>query len=101
MDARMGILEHFVLMLVKRDILEQTVPGNVHLTVNLTHVDIRMDHVLVLQAGWVIIVLQNVCFPLETNASIHAVFTVLTRSVIESTVAVCMAVKKGNNVIFL
>lgn len=45
--------------------------------------------------------LQNVCFPLETNASIHAVFTVLTRSVIESTVAVCMAVKKGNNVIVL
>lgn len=41
-----------------KDISAQTVQGNVHLTVNLTHVDMQMDHVLVLQVGWVIIVLQ-------------------------------------------
>lgn len=38
--------------------MAQTVHGNVHLTVYLIHVDTRTDHVLVLQVGWVIIVLQ-------------------------------------------
>lgn len=36
----------------------QTVPEYVPLTVNLTHVDTRTDRVLVLQVGWVIIVLR-------------------------------------------
>lgn len=48
--------------LVLKDISAQTVQGNVHLTVNLTHVNMRMDHVLVLQVGWVIIVLQVMLF---------------------------------------
>lgn len=38
--------------------MAQTVPGFVPLTVNLTRVNTRTDHVLVLQVGWVIIVLQ-------------------------------------------
>lgn len=42
---------------VKKDILEETVPGFVHLTVNRIHVYTQMDGVLpVLQVGWVIIV---------------------------------------------
>lgn len=48
----------FIPQLVLKDISAHTVHGNVHLTVNLTHVDIKMDHVVVLQVGWVIIVLQ-------------------------------------------
>lgn len=36
----------------------QTVPECVPLTVNQTHVDTRTDRVLVLQVGWVIIVLR-------------------------------------------
>lgn len=42
-----------------KDILAQTAPGNVHLTVNLTHVDTRTDRVLpVLQVGRVTTVQQ-------------------------------------------
>lgn len=59
-DARTGILELIVRMLVRKDILAQTVPGHVHLTVNLTHVETRTDGVLhVLQDGPVIIVQQD------------------------------------------
>lgn len=38
--------------------MAQTVLGNVHLTVNLAHVNTRMDHVYVLQGGRVKVVLQ-------------------------------------------
>lgn len=49
----------FVTELALKDILAQTVPGCVHLTVSLTPVDTQMDRVLpVLQDGLVIIVLQ-------------------------------------------
>lgn len=45
--------------LALKDILAQTVPGCVHLTVNLIHVCTQTDHVLsVFQDGRVIIVLQ-------------------------------------------
>lgn len=46
------------LQLVKKDILAQTVPVYVHLTVNLTLVNTRTDRVVVLQVGWVITVQQ-------------------------------------------
>lgn len=47
--------------------MAQTVPGHVHLTVNLTHVETRTDGVLhVLQDGPVIIVQQvNVVYTLS------------------------------------
>lgn len=50
------------LQLVTKDILAQTVHGNVHLTVSPTHVDTRTDFVVVLQDGLVIPVPQvNFC----------------------------------------
>lgn len=41
---------------------------------------------------------QSVCCPMVNNAGIHAVLTVSTRRVTYSTVVVCMAVKRENNV---
>lgn len=52
----------YILQLVTKDILAQTVHGNVHLTVSLTHVDTRTDCVVVFQDGLVITVPQvNFC----------------------------------------
>lgn len=44
------------------------------------------------------IINQSVCCPMVNNAGIHAVLTVSTRRVTYSTVVVCMAVKRENNV---
>lgn len=54
---------YFNLKLVTKDILAKTAPVYVHLTVNLTAVNTRMDGALsVLQVGWVILVEQvNFC----------------------------------------
>lgn len=41
---------------------------------------------------------QNVSFPLERIVRFHAIYTVSTRRVPESTVVVCMAVNMGTNV---
>lgn len=41
---------------------------------------------------------QNVSFPLKRIVRFHAVYTVSTRRVTESTVVVCMAVNMGTNV---
>lgn len=50
---------YFNLYLVTKDILAKIVPTYVHLTVNLTAVNTRMDGALpVLEVGWVIIVQQ-------------------------------------------
>lgn len=78
--------------------MAQTAPVYVHLTVNLTLVNTWTDRVVVLQVGWVITVQQNVSFPLERIVSIHAINTVSTRRVTESTAVVCMAVNMGTNV---
>lgn len=52
----------YILKLVTKDILAQTVHGNVLLTVSPTYVDTRTDCVVVLQDGLVITVPQvNVC----------------------------------------
>lgn len=76
------MLMYFKLKLVVKDILVQTVCGSVHLTVNLTHVYTRTDLVQrVLQAGWVIIVLQNVSNPMEKIVETRAVHTVTIRHV--------------------
>lgn len=61
------IVCNFIPKLVLKDILAQTVQENVHLTVNLTPVDTRTDHVLALQVGWVIIVLQVMVFKMLSN----------------------------------
>lgn len=76
----------------------QTVPESVHLTVDLTHVDTRTGGVYVLRAGREITVPQNVFYPMERIAGIHAVYTVSTRRVTDSTEVVCMVVKKGSYV---
>lgn len=41
---------------------------------------------------------QSACSPMENNASTPVVLTASTRHVTESTVVVCMAVKRENNV---
>lgn len=48
----------FDIQLVLMDITAQTVPGYVHLTVNLIHVDTQTENVLVLRVGRVTIVPQ-------------------------------------------
>lgn len=78
--------------------MEQTVPGFVHLIVNLTHVDTQTGGVYVPRVGREIIVLQNVICLMERIAGIHAVVTVSTRRVTDSTEVVCMAVQKGRDV---
>lgn len=45
------------------------------------------------------IYIQNACCPMELIASICAMFTVSTRHVTESTVVVCLIVKKRQNVV--
>lgn len=60
----------FIPKLVLKDISAQTVQGNVHLTVNLTHVNMQMDHVLVLQVGWVKIVPQVILFKKKSTITI-------------------------------
>lgn len=52
--ARMGTLEHAVLILVQKDITAETVPKFVFSTVR--RVDTETDSVLVLLVGWVPIV---------------------------------------------
>lgn len=94
----MVFLEYFVTILVRKVILEQTVPGFVHLTVNLIHVDTQTGGVYVPRVGREIIVLQNVICPMERIAGIHAVYTVSTRRVTDSTEVVCLAVQKGRDV---
>lgn len=54
MGARMGTLEHAVLILVQKDITAETVPKFVFSTVR--RVDTQTDSVLVLLVGWVPIV---------------------------------------------
>lgn len=58
--VRTVLSEHNVTILVTKDILAQTVHGNVHLTVSPTYVDPRTDLVVVLQDGLVITVPQFV-----------------------------------------
>lgn len=48
----------FDIQLVLMDITAQTVPGYVHLTVNLIHVDTQTENVVVLRVGRVTIVPQ-------------------------------------------
>lgn len=48
----------FYIQLVLMANTAQTVPGYVHPTVNLIHVDTQTEDVLVLRVGWVIIVPQ-------------------------------------------
>lgn len=60
----------FIPQLVLKDISAQTVQGNVHLTVNLTHVNMQMDHVLVLQVGWEKVVLQVMLFKQKSTITI-------------------------------
>lgn len=91
-----------VITLAKKDILAQTVPRFVHLTVNLTLVVIRTDCVLpALKVGWVIIVPQNVLNRLERIVSIRAITIVSTKRVTDSTGVVCLAVHKEKIVIGL
>lgn len=71
-----------------KDISVQTVQGNVHLTVNLTHVNMRMDHVLVLQVGWVIIVLQVMLFKRKSTFPISKK-ALLNKFLIEITLQIC------------
>lgn len=97
--ARMGILRDGVMPPVKKDILAETAPEFVHLTVNFTNVDTQTDRVLpVLQVGRVIIVQLNACGHMEKIVSIDAMFTVSTRPVTDSTAVVCMAVKMDTSV---
>lgn len=60
MVVRTVLSKHIVTIPVRKDILAQTVHGNVHLTVSQTHVYTQMDRVGVLQDGLVIIVPQLV-----------------------------------------
>lgn len=94
----MALSEKIVIIPVKKDTLVQTVPGFVHPTVSLTHVNTRTDHVVVIQDGRVLIVPLNVSCPMEKIAGIHAVNTVSTRRVTEKMAVVCMAVNMGRNV---
>lgn len=71
MVARMGTLEHAVIILVQKDITAETVPEFVSLTVR--HVDTQTDSVLVLLVGWVPIVPLNVTNPMERTVGMHAV----------------------------
>lgn len=96
--VKMVSLEHIVTILVRKDISVHTVHGFAPQTVNLAHVNTRTDHVLVLQAGWVIIVLQHVMRLLERIVSTNAVLAVSTRYVTESTAIVCMVVMMESNV---
>lgn len=98
--VRTGILESIVITLAREDILAQTVPRNVHPTVS-TPVYTRKDRVLVQQVIRVTIVPQSAYSLTENNASTHAVLTASTRHVTESTVVVCMAVKREKNVMKL
>lgn len=92
--------EYIVTILAVKDILEQIVPGFVHPTVDLTHVDTQTDPAfLVLLGGWDIIVLQHVMGLLEWIVSITALLTVSTRCVIDSTAVVCMDVKRVADVL--
>lgn len=98
MGARRGTSGPFVITLVLMANTAQTVPGYVHPTVNLIHVDTQTEDVLVLRVGWVIIVPQNECCHMEKIVGIHAVFTVSTRRVTNSTVVVCIVVNMVGNV---
>lgn len=72
-----------------KDISAQTVQGNVHLTVNLTHVNMRMDHVLVLQVGRVIIVQQVMLFKRKSTIPISKI-ALLNKFLIEITLKICL-----------
>lgn len=98
MDVRRGTSWPFVITLVLMDITAQTVPGYVHLTVNLIHVDTQTENVLVLRVGRVTIVPQIVCCHMEKIVGIQVVYTVSTRRVTNSTVAVCIVVNMVGNV---
>lgn len=77
MVVKTGILEHFVLMYVRRDILVKTVYGSVPLTANLTHVNTRTDGAFAIQDGRVIIVQNLVSSPMAKIVSTHAVCNVI------------------------
>lgn len=81
------MLLYFNVQLVVKDILEQTVPGFVHPTVDWTPVYTQTDRALrVLQAGWDIIVLQ-VLFTHNLLFGLIDMICSMQRSKLYSTVA--------------
>lgn len=93
MVVKTGMLEHVVLMFVRRDILAKTVYGSVPLTVNLTHVSTRTDGAIAVQDGWVIIVQNLVSSPMVKIVGTHAVCNVIITHVTDLMEDASLAVK--------
>lgn len=93
MVVKTGMLEHVVLMYVRRDILAKTVYRSVLLTVNLTHVNTRTDGALAVQDGRVITVQKLVSSPMAKIVGTHAVCNVIITHVTELMEDASLAVK--------